>query len=418
MSRPPARVVYVGLGEILGGGVVASQVVGPARAHARLHPDTDVRVVFLEGGRAVVSRPVRAAIRALRALWPEGRMAVVPYVGRLGRNAPGRSLALYVRASMRGGGAPAFIARNSRAALAAAHARDAVGGGRVLMDLHGHEPWEAVLRLGFRGDRDLPARERHVFDRARATDREGARRSDAVTGVTEGLVDYAVEELGAARETAACVPNCVEDLSWSPEDRRAARARWGTGAAPILIYSGRLGPERLPDVMLGLLAAARRRAPEARLVLLTYLDELPDLRSRMAAMGVPEHAVVRESLDRDGARRALSGGDAGICLYEPAPRYLRYGCPIKVPEYLAAGLALAVDRSVTWVADLVERDAPGVVLPANPSAEDLDGAAAALLELAGPRREEARARALDACRARFLWSAHLPVVRRLLGIGP
>ena len=89
-------VCHVVMSEIMTG-VVPSQVIAPARAFARAFPHIPVRVVFLEAARVAIAPRTRRRLREIRKLWPEGRIDVSAYVGRMGEFAPSMALRRAVR---------------------------------------------------------------------------------------------------------------------------------------------------------------------------------------------------------------------------------------------------------------------------------------------------------------------------------
>ncbi len=403
--------------EMLTGGVIESQVVAALRAHSRVPGQPRTRLLFLEPASVARSARARETLAAYRRMWPEGKISVVPFISRLGDRSPGAFLAARLWRERLGRAPLVFHCRGPQAAWSAHVARRLLGRGRIVFDVRGHGPFEALHRLEARGIAPQAPEARRAYAAALAVDRRAAAVADQLFTVSPGLAGYAAADLGAAPEAVTVVPSCVEEISFHRRDRARVRAGWGIAGddTPVLAYSGRLGPERLPGLMLRLFAAVRRRRPDARLVLLTYRDDLASLDPLLAEAGVPAAAVVRASLSRDEAAAALCGADVGLLFHQAAPRYEAYQAPIKVAEYLAAGLALAVTPGVGRIPDLVRDEALGWVIDRD-GGPGLERAAAEIALAADPGQRERRTRCLAVCRRDYLWRRHLLAIRHAYGL--
>lgn len=411
----PARLYSLVQTEMLTGGVIEAQVVAALRAQSRVAGQPATRLLFLEPFAVARSARAREVLAAFRRMWPAGRLSLLPFVSRLGDAAPGRFLAARLWRERFSRSPLIFHCRGPEATWTGHLARRLLGPpgrSRVIFDLRGHGPYETLHRLGYPTEEELPAEARRIFDRALAIDRRAAGVADRIFTVSPGLRRYAIEDLGARPEAVTVVPSCVEAPTYDPEARRRLRMEWGVPAeAPVLVYSGRLGPERLPELMLGFFREVWRREPAARLLLLIYRDDLGDLPRRLSEIGLPAASVLVRTLSRDQATEALSAADAGLLFHEAAARYQEFQAPIKVAEYLAAGLALAVTPGVGRIPDLVAQEDIGWIVAQD--GENLGEVAAAFL---ADDRMASRARALGVCTTRYLWRNHVPAIRRAYGL--
>jgi glycosyltransferase involved in cell wall biosynthesis len=409
-----AKLFYIVKSEMLTGGVIEAQTVASLRAQSEFPGHPSARLIFLEAAGVAASAEARAALRRFREMWPGGRVSVVPYVGRLGNRAPGRALALALAREKFTKDPLVFHCRGPAATLQAAEARRWLGRGRVVFDLRGAGPYEAIHAHGHAWADDLPANIQRIYGQNLARDRRAAAVADFVLTVSPGLRRYATERLGVAPDGLALVPSCVDKTNYSDEARRAARAVWGvSGDAPVLLYAGQLAPDRLPRHLFGLFAAMRRQRPDARLVLLSYLNKLDDWRETLRECGVPDDSVHAATHARDETLRLLPGADAAALFLEPALRY-QHCFPIKIPEYLGAGLPLAVNDSFEWIPDLTRARALGWVVPT--ATTDFTPAAANILNDLSTRREDLRQRALSVCDKLFVWPRYRAVLRRAYGL--
>src|SRR5262249_10852200 len=154
----------------------------------------------------------------------------------------------------------------------------------------------------------------------------------------------------------------------------------------------------------------------ARLVLFVYLNQVPDLRALVREAGLPDESVTLLSLARDEVLKCLCAADVGLLVLESAPRFDAYVAPIKLAEYLSAGLPVLVNERAARIPDLLRRHGAGWVLPQDAGPDELHRTAARVLADLARDREGLRQRALAACEATLLWSNYVPAIRRAYGL--
>lgn len=129
---------------------------------------------------------------------------------------------------------------------------------------------------------------------------------------------------------------------------------------PRLVYAGSLGGRYLTGALLRFVAAVVRRAPGARLTLLTRTDPAVVHRAREEAGLAPE-VVETAAASREAVAAALRASHAGLSFLSEAYSN-RSSAPTKLAEYLASGLPLVVTPGVGDTDAIVERERAGVVL--------------------------------------------------------
>jgi len=236
---------------------------------------------------------------------------------------------------------------------------------------------ERVEFAAWRGDglpyRSLRALETHLVRRARMT----LTRTERGRQVLLARAGPAVSP-----EAVVVVPNGRDPSVYRPvDDRCAARSELGYPPdAPVLLYCGSIGPQYLPEAMVALHRAVRRRNPKTRLVLLTGSTDA----ARAITASVPGATVAQ--VPAADVPRYLSAADVGLALRSRS--FSQSGvCPIKVAEYLLCGLPCLVSSGV---GDLDQQVAgvPSVRMLAGTSETSLNQAAEWILHRAIAHRSE------------------------------
>lgn len=239
------------------------------------------------------------------------------------------------------------------------------------------------------------------------------RASQAVITRTEQGKQILTARAGAGFDPhRVCVaPNARPESEFSPgtpQTRAQTRASLDISPdAPLIVYAGSLGPHYFPEEMLRFFAAVRRRAPDARMVILTGQPDVALAAQKKA--GVPTQAVLVQRVPPSEVPTYLAAADLGLAFR--APSFSQRGvCPIKVGEYLLCGTPVLSTRGVGDVDAYLDGVGLGRLLD-DLGEETLEEAAAWFVDgFQGRReiqREAARARGvslfgLDACARRWV----------------
>ena len=411
------RLYYIVQSEMLDGGVIEAQVVASLRDQSRIAGQPKTTLIFLETARVALSRRARDTRKAYRRMWPDSKITVLPFVSRWGQGAAAMSLTTYLIGERLNSAALVFHCRGPQATLTAHRARRALGKGRVIFDLRGAHAYEAINRLGFPHREDLSSRAEQVYSKNLIRDQRAVSVADWVLAVTPGLANYAVEQLHGNPERVLVVPSCVSHLAFDENVRQRIRAEWGVGDAPVFAYSGRLGSERRPDHLFRVFGAALRLDERSRLVIFSYRNELGPLAPWLDRAGVPASSVRVTSDTRDNVFASLCAADAGMLFLQDASCFNDINLPIKIPEYLAAGLPLIVNRAVGPVPALVESRHLGWVIDPSISDSSLMETMQQVVTALAADRQGLKQRALQTSEELFLWKDHVPTIRRAYGLG-
>ena len=169
------------------------------------------------------------------------------------------------------------------------------------------------------------------------------------------------------------IPCCVDDqrLRVARTRRSEDRATLGAGDGPLLVYVGKFTGWYMHEEIARFFAAAWRREPEARLLVLTQSDP-QIMRRELDRLGVPQGHATMFRAAHDEVARWLVVADVALSFIKPAPSKVA-SSPTKVAEYLAAGLPIVSTSGIGDSDALIERERVGVLLDAH-DARDHDRA--------------------------------------------
>ncbi len=230
---------------------------------------------------------------------------------------------------------------------------------------------------------------------ATAMSRAALRAAGSVVAVSSPVADWAADLSG---RPVRVVPNGVDLLRY-----RAVRAR--DTREPVVAFAGGFRPWHGTDQLVRAAARTARRGHPVRLLLIGDGPCLPGVLALARQYRLPVTACGQVAPGLVPAH--LAGADIAAAPYPAGDAYFS---PLKVAEYLAAGLPSVISA----VADLPVLLRPGEAHLVRPG--DEDAFTAALTALAADPLARARmGRAARAAAARFSWAS---VVDRILAAGP
>ncbi|MFO0974151.1 MAG: glycosyltransferase family 4 protein [Phycisphaerae bacterium] len=168
--------------------------------------------------------------------------------------------------------------------------------------------------------------------------------ADRVMTVSAPLRDHVIESVGVSPERVVVVPNGVQrELFARAPERAAARAEAGVpGEALVIGFVGSLKVWHGVELLLVAFAAARRELPGAHLLVVGEGKLLEHYRARAAGLGLARHVTFFGGAEHARVPRLLAAMDLAVAPYLPLESF--YFSPLKLYEYLAAGLPVVASR--------------------------------------------------------------------------
>ena len=247
---------------------------------------------------------------------------------------------------------------------------------------------------------------RTLVDRVSATSvsERAFQAASRLIAVSQGVAEYLADFMGDG-DRVHVVPNGV-DPGRFPENLRPALPA-GRGAFTVG-FVGSMRPWHGLPVLIDAFARLQRADPSSRLLVVGDGPERPNLVSDLSARGLLGAVHLTGQVAPNEVPALLASMDAAAAPYPPLPRF--YFSPLKIYEYMAAGLPVVASR-IGQLAELIDPEANGLLCPPG----DAAALASALTRLQHDRALRGRlGRAARATiRHGHSWTA---VVRRLLAV--
>lgn len=193
--------------------------------------------------------------------------------------------------------------------------------------------------------------------------------ADRVLTVSDALRDYVVRELGVSDDRVVSVPNGVDlELFRRLPDRAAARALAGVpGDALVFGFVGTLRAWHGIDVLLDAFHLARRQLGNAHLLVVGDVRRAEQHRDRAAGLGILDSTTFFGEARHEKVPALLAAMDVAVAPYLPQDTF--YFSPLKLFEYLAAGLCTIASRA-GQISEVIEHRRNGLLTTPG-SSDDL-----------------------------------------------
>ena len=396
-------------------GLIETQVVDHMEVQATSRSDDGpsyVSVLFVEALRTVLHPRTLARVRMLARRAPHVDVRLGPHMGRLGMRRNAVLLARKVRRAARG--LPiVFHCRGESAGLWAIAMRSYLSEAAVVVDMRGIWPEEFLLTRGYE------TVESAIKDPSAMSGYQGAlerlrgavRNADALLAVSAPLVDW-LDRHVERRPPAQVVPCCVSEVAHNAGARHLIRSRLGIEGKVVLCYVGTAAPyQKIEDGFARFCAVAVGAKGAERVHALCITPDVDGVRATLLRSGVPTSALTVIHVPQAAVADYIAAADAGFLLRDNT-EVNRVSVPVKLGEYLAAGVPVVISSALEWNELLLEGSPAAIAIgwfgtPAALQAREVDRVLATLT--GDPDRF--RAHALSLAQKRFTWAGNMGRVR-------
>lgn len=226
-----------------------------------------------------------------------------------------------------------------------------------------------------------------------------ARTADVVISVNSLLASLRSKQ-GARR--VEVIPNGINLSLFS-------QARQKTSHPPTLLYMGSLSPLWNVELAIRAMPALIRQIPDIRLLIAGYGPAEDSLRKLSQQLGLETHVQFLGVFAYDALPSILAQADIGLTTAHPQSSFRRYASPLKIIEYMAAGLPVIANR--LGQTEIIIHESGAGLLVEN-SADEFAQAAASLLR--DPARYAVCSRAALGYASSFDWNLLLEKAYRVV----
>lgn len=391
--------------------LVASQLFDQAEWQAKDRGNAapeKVEAWILGAMREYTDATAQEKLRSLVERCPHISVRMINGIGRLGYFPMVQLMKIYRR---RLGKKPViYHCRGESAAQWGLRMRDLFPGDKVVLDVRGYWPAEKLYERGIEYPEKAMGADLALYDTLHERLTKTISKVDGVTTVSESLRTLLIEKAGA---TAGCavVPCCVSAVV-SGDRRAELRDSWGVGTDEIVVvYSGTTAAyQHLEDLTIPFMKALMDA--DSRIRPAFFSSQIDKITVMLQHAGVDLERVLLKKFRQDEVGSALSACDAGILIRKPT-LVNRVANPVKIAEYLAAGLPIIIEKGVGGVADEMFGKAilKGITLTASEA--NIENQVMETLEWLNGDLSGKRSVVQDYVRSVYLWSAAIHVSRAL-----
>ncbi|HKQ49668.1 MAG TPA: glycosyltransferase family 4 protein [Phycisphaerae bacterium] len=204
-------------------------------------------------------------------------------------------------------------------------------------------------------------RESGLQELARDLEARTLREADLVMTVSDALREYVVDRFHLPAHRVVTVANGVE-LEMFSASRDAESARRAAGVpreAVVFGFVGTLRPWHGVDVLMEAFAKVCVAMPNAHLLIVGDGRKVERYRARAGELQIGDAVTFYGSARHEEVPSLLAAMDVALAPYLPQPTF--YFSPLKLYEYLAAGLCVIASRA-GQIAELIRHDHNGLLV--------------------------------------------------------
>ena len=249
------------------------------------------------------------------------------------------------------------------------------------------------------------SRQRFYYPVCRFIEGRCIRRAPRLSAVSEAMKQWIAETYG--RNDAVVIPCCIGSVPAQLDAvaRATVREQLGfTEQQRVLCYCGGTAVWQKLGEIVQLMAKLAPLMPDLRFLFIC--KNRPEIDRLAMAMGLPAVRYQVVSGTQAEVGRLMLAADAGIILREN-DLVNRVSCPVKVGEYLSAGLPLVISPRIGDLSELVAKNGIGM------QAAGANDAASVVEFLRSEQLPQLAGRCLDFARSYFLWNNYRAQITEL-----
>jgi len=184
--------------------------------------------------------------------------------------------------------------------------------------------------------------------------------ADRILTVSDALRDHVVREFGVSEDRVVSVPNGVDlELFSQLPSRATARAMAGVPRDALVFgFVGTLRAWHGIDVLLDAFCRARPQLDNAHLLVVGDIRRAEQYRDRAAELGILESTTFFGGARHEEVPALLAAMDVALAPYLPQDTF--YFSPLKLFEYMAAGLCIIASRA-GQISEVIEHRRNGLL---------------------------------------------------------
>lgn len=237
-----------------------------------------------------------------------------------------------------------FHSRGSGGLLWAFRLRDYFKDDKVIYDVRGADPLEAMARKGFFNVSDCDPQALQAYEKSLEKFKINLEFSDGVLTVSDPLKDYIYSNSNVKKVVVS--PCCVSEVGDGSHFTRR------TSKISVLYLGGVQSYQHLEDLVLPFLAALKDVNPEVVPHIFSHKEA--KMRELIEQSPLKDHKYILKSISQKEVAEHLTDIDLGLLLRAPTDLN-KVAQPVKYIEYLAAGVGVVVEKGTGVVPGMVEK---------------------------------------------------------------
>lgn len=211
---------------------------------------------------------------------------------------------------------------------------------KFILDVRGYWPAEALYKNGITDINNLSQSLKDKYQNLSNNLTQAILRADGVCSVSTELIDLLKNKHQLVKPSWV-VPCCIKEVTFNKAERQIKRKELGYAEEDIIIvYSGTTAKyQHLEDMCLPLMKALSEKNNHIKLLFLTPDQEV--MRELIVTSNITKYQLL--SVSQEQVASYLSAADFGVLLRKPT-LVNQVANPVKIAEYLAAGLGIIMQN--------------------------------------------------------------------------